>query len=558
MHAPATAELDRRSFLIAAGTATAATTAALSSHAATARADEAGESAEADAAEAPVETPVPDEVLECDVAVVGCGVAGISACTQAAELGASVIGLDRALGVAGTNGVNTVGFYGVANPEEIPLHFQQLTEMSHYVMNNLFLRTYLGTVEDVIARYKEKGLTIQTSHVEYTEEAPGFYGVGSVIDTTLHVLANRGVDRAAEYEAMLATYDNIDIHWQTEVTQLIQDENGAVTGCFATDAEGRVYQINAKGGVIVCCGGFVHNAEMVDRYLGGATVYSFASSFNDGAGIKLAQSAGAQLGKNFSFNMSEGGGLNHKSAEFNTSLFGTRAISRSPIMGDVILNRRAERFVDEAVFTKKTAMFCGEALTRESSPFYTVMSQAEFDAVKEQTMFDYVLNRYGYAIEHDMILMFFAQAPLDTIEEDAQLAIEEGWCWKADTFEELEEASGLTGLAATMNHYNEMCAAGEDTDLYKDPAFLVAYAPEDGPFYLVEHDVSAWATQGGIKVDGNCRALTRDLSVIDGLYVAGMDAETNSMPYLYGGSAQGFALGGGAIAAKHAVSRAQA
>ncbi|MDR1421800.1 MAG: FAD-binding protein [Coriobacteriales bacterium] len=495
-----------------------------------------------------------DEVLECDVAVVGCGVAGISACVRATDLGARVIGMDRALSVAGTNAVSTVGFYGIANKEELPIQYKQLTEKSNYMLNITFLSRYLGIIEDLAANYLARGMTIMTQTAYPTEENPGDFGVGSVIFTTGHFFVNREGDRAAEYEGLLESCDGLDQMWRTEVTGLIVND-GVISGCYAQDSDGRVYQINAKGGVIVCTGGFVHNAEMVSQYIGNTTVYSYANLFNDGAGIKLAQSTGAQLGKNFALNCSEGGGLNHKSREFNTYLFGTNSISRSPIIGDVILNRRGQRFVDEGVMSKKTAMFCSEPLTREGGAFYTVMSQKEIDTLKTTTLFDYVLQRYGFAFTHPMILMFFAQDALPNIQEDAETAITEGWCWKADSFEALEQVSGLANLAATMQEYNGMCAAGVDTILYKDEDFLVPYLEEDGPFYLVEHDFSAWSTQGGIKTDAYCRALDGDSQVIPGLYMAGMDADNNMVPYLFGGTAQGFALGSGYLAAEDAVKR---
>lgn len=77
-------------------------------------------------------TITPDVVDDCDVVVVGVGVAGISACIEAAEAGAKVIGIDRAVGVVGTNAVSTVGIYGIADPSEISEHFRQMTAATYY------------------------------------------------------------------------------------------------------------------------------------------------------------------------------------------------------------------------------------------------------------------------------------------------------------------------------------------------------------------------------------------------------------------------------------------
>ena len=143
------------------------------------------------------------------------------------------------------------------------------------------------------------------------------------------------------------------------------------------------------------------------------------------------------------------------------------------------------------------------------------------------------------------------------MEADAEAAISEGWCWKGNTFEELEEASGIPNIAQTMKEYNEMCEKGEDTLLYKDPAFLLPYREEDGPFYLIENYLGSCATQGGMKTDDHCRALNSDHNVIEGLFVAGLDADIESTPYMVGATCHGFSVGSGYIAAEAAAERAK-
>lgn len=491
-----------------------------------------------------VSLPTPDETIDCDVVVVGMGVSGTAACTTAAQAGAKVVGIDRAIGVAATNIVNTVAIRansaagtGKEVGEAVRDDFREMAKTTWYELNGPFVSRYLRDIEELVDLWVERGVGMT-----YVAETPGYY-----FDV-------REGERGEQISAMLDSFDNLTQMWRTEVTHLVE-EAGVVKGVLAVDKDGKVYQINAAGGVIVGTGGFVHNEEMVAQYMGGLKVQSYANQFNDGAGIKLAQSVGAQMGKNFCMNCAEGGGVNSKSHEFNTYLFGTSGLSRSPIIGDVLLNQRGKRFCDEGVMVDKTAMFCGESLTREGGPYYSVMSQATIDALSGKTILQYVKERYNFDIWHQMVIMFFGQAPLDTIQQDADTAIEEGWCWKADTFEELEQVSGVENLADTMNEYNAMCEAGVDTRLYKAENFLVPYAPEDGPFYLIEHEMPCWATQGGIKTDEDLRALDGDMKVIEGLYVVGMDADLQSSPYMLGATAQGFSAGSGQLAARHAVSR---
>lgn len=490
---------------------------------------------------------IANEVVDCDVVVVGVGVAGISACVEAAEMGVKVVGIDRAIGIAGTNAIMAVGMYGVGDPNEVAAHFNYLTTSTFYQFNNRFTRYYLDIIDTQAARYKERGMSLNTTSREST---------GGNFHATQHMYSSRGLDRAKEFEAMLAQYENLNLYWQTEVTELIR-EGDKVIGVYAKDDEDRVIRFHAKGGVIICTGGFGSNLDMVASYMGGAIAYPTGSKFNDGAGIRLAQSVGAQIGKNFAINATEGGALNPKaSGPQNVMDSEYNAMLRSVLIGDVILNRRGERFVDEAVMCKRTMMFCSEPVTHEGGLYYTIMTQAEMDILKAKTLAEFCLERYDFTITHAMILRFLASAPFYNIDKDAEIAIQEGWCWKGNTFEELEKASAIPNIVRTMNEYNELCENGIDTLLFKDPKFLKPYWQEDGPFYLIENYLGSCCTQGGIKTDGICRALNSNHAIIDGLYIAGMDADLESTPYIIGSTCHGFSVGSGYIAAEDAAKRA--
>lgn len=492
---------------------------------------------------------VPDNTVDCDVVVVGVGVSGISACVAAAEAGAEVVGIDRAVGIVGTNAVSAVGIYGVGDPSTIGQHFSYLTSATYYQFNNRFVRKYLDIIETQVTRYVNKGMSLRTV-------ARDASATGTGAPSVQHMYTVDGSERAGEFEAMLASYKNLTLCWQTEVTEILT-EDGKITGAYAKDKNGSITQYNAKGGVIICTGGFAANVDMMKSYMGGAWALVTGSSFTDGSGIKMAQAVGGQMGKNFAINATEGGALNAK-ASCGTNVMEPEynAMLRSILTGDVLINKRGERFVDEAIMCKKTMMFCSEPVTREGGLYYGIMSQAEMDMLKKMTLADFCLQRYGFKITNAMILMFLASDSMPNFDTDAQTAIDEGWCWKGKTFEELEQKSGVPNIAATMKEYNQMCANGQDTLLFKDPKFLVPYNEADGPFYLVENQLGLCCTQGGIRTDGDCRALDSGFDVIEGLYVAGMDADNESVPYIVGATCHGFSIGSGCIAAEDAAERA--
>lgn len=149
------------------------------------------------------------------------------------------------------------------------------------------------------------------------------------------------------------------------------------------------------------------------------------------------------------------------------------------------------------------------------------------------------------------LLAGFQGVTLTEMDKDIEQAISEGWAAKADTLEELAEKFGLTHMVDTVTAYNEACQSGHDDDFFTPADYLTPVT--EGPYYIFEYNPGAWCTIGGIKTDGNCRALDADNHVIGGLYVAGCAADLWSVPYYQGGSCNGFSLASGLLAGETAA-----
>lgn len=61
---------------------------------------------------------------------------------------------------------------------------------------------------------------------------------------------------------------NIPIHTRTKAVELLRDESLNCTGVKAVGPNGPV-TYKAKGGVVICTGGFHNNKDLVTRYMGG-------------------------------------------------------------------------------------------------------------------------------------------------------------------------------------------------------------------------------------------------------------------------------------------------
>ncbi|MCD8353145.1 MAG: FAD-binding protein, partial [Clostridiales bacterium] len=92
---------------------------------------------------------------------------------------------------------------------------------------------------------------------------------------------------------------------------------------------------------------------------------------------------------------------------------------------------------------------------------------------------------------------------------------------KADTLEELAEKLNIPAetFVATVEHYNEMCEAGEDTDYGKEAHRMTPV--DTAPFYGVR--TCAWhlTTLSGCLINTDMQVIQEDSTPIEGLYATG-------------------------------------
>lgn len=499
------------------------------------------------AAEEEMVSYTPDEVLDVDVLVCGCGVSGIMAAAAAGRAGANVLAVDAAESVVMTNMCAIAGSFGIEDRDQVQQDeyitkeefFNYIYEGTHYQSNAGLLSHMLDVSASVWDIMYDAGVSIM-------QEFMGTNAESTVLARTGHVYTVRGEERAVEFEKLLAD-NHVKNMWETSVKDLIV-EDGVVTGAYAEAADGKIYQINAKGGVVVACGGFLHNEEMVKQYFAGTQMtQTHGNKLTDGAGIKMVQKVGGQLGKNFSISLNETTAGQRKSVGENCLLV-------FPLLGNLLVNKYGKRFMNEQAQCERT-MFCGEPLIREGGKYYAVTDQAFIDTLTTTALGEF-LGEAAVANMAPTLRMTMVNRVMEELPEDVEYAIEEGWCWKADTLEELQEMTGMPHLKDTIEMYNGFCETGVDTQMYKPAMYMRPIA--EGPFYVIECEIAAWMTIGGIKTDEDCRVMTADMDPIEGLYVAGADCDCWATPYYQGGTTSGFALSSGYIAGEAAAKRANA
>ena len=488
------------------------------------------------------ELPPADAEESCDVVVVGLGTSGLVAASAAAKEGAKVIGLDRSASMGATNAAMVSGVWAIESAPE-------LAEPNYLTVKDMFDFIWTGTHYQTNAPLLRNVLPASGKGIDLMIEGgvPFMFAFQGADENTLmlnrggHIYATSGAERAEALQGMLDKF-GVDSRWDAEVTNLLI-EDGKVVGVRYQDGS-KAIDVKAAN-TIIATGGFIQNEDMLREYYSGAVMYGTGNQYNDGAGIRLAQSAGAQMGKNFSTSINESGACNMKSSARFVSLedCNDTPVFSLPLFGGLMVNKQGSRFMDEGTMAKHT-MYCGEPLLREGV-YYMVIDDGLIEELSTTPIMDFI-SKDAFGNMAPGVQMGFEGKTLTALPDMVQQGIDEGWIWKADTAEDLAEACGMKHLADTVKTYNGYCAAGIDEEMFKEAQFLRAV--DTGSLYVVELDIAAWVTLGGIKTDGYCRAVDADANPIPGLFVAGVDGDFWAVPYFEGGSAQGFCVGSGYLA----------
>ena len=91
----------------------------------------------------------------------------------------------------------------------------------------------------------------------------------------------------------------------------------------------------------------------------------------------------------------------------------------------------------------------------------------------------------------------------------------------ADTLEELAEKMGVPvdAFVASIEHWNEMCDAGEDSDFHFPGRMM--HRIDTAPFYATKEMASCLCTAGGLQITPSSEVLDTSAQPIPGLYAIG-------------------------------------
>ena len=474
-----------------------------------------------------------DETLETPILIVGAGSAGMMAAYEASKAGAQVLVISNSPSANATNGASITGTCAVETPytEEIGQEYsledlyKRMISFAHWTVNPRLLKNCVQLLPSNISTFADMGIEVML--------AGDRYGIGF---NDVHIFLTQGKWALAEQKCK---DQGVEFMYNMTAEEPIMDGD-TVVGIRATDNDGKVYDIKAKA-VLLACGGFISNKEKLKEHFGDIDIVDMGFPFNTGKGIEVAQKAGGFFERITGLGMNDIYGMNAKS--YKLSVFNSNPLMQLAFYGNLITDEHGDRFMNEYMLANEPMAGGGEA-TLHVKRYYCIYNEATLMKMKDEAYYQTIGAPEFWTSAATMF-----NAPIADLDANLEEALAEGWCYKADTLEELAEMTGCENLAETVRTYDGYVAAGDDPVYHKQPAPMQPIG-EEGPFYLFEYNPSAFNTFGGCRTDHLTRALKSNFDVIPGLYIAGVEnGSLYSSPYYdVGGTCSGLALASGRLA----------
>ncbi len=475
----------------------------------------------------PVEKPersTEEKTETVDVVVVGSGLTGTVAALAAQEAGAKVVILEKLPYYGGISQTSAAAAKIDALDDENgegeyyqyllykPVGLMQDRDAMVNGYPDLEAAQVLADLSRPTAEWMaEMGVTV--NYIEGMRDELGLFNM-SLAKLSDGVHLNTSDECGGAIEVMMNRFleNGGKLYLETPATELITDETGAVVGVKAEGMDGN-YTFNCKG-VALCCGGFGNNPEMIAELapaFAGETMGGTCIG-NTGDGIRMAREIGAAVYKD---NFLMGGAGRAFITDYD--LLTPYADCESP-KAALHVNPMGMRVNSEDPVSYTSAITYANPHTED---YYWIITNEEVANT------NYYVSPY-YPSE-DTIRGNY----IDLLTE----ALAEGkpGIYKADTLEDLARMINITPttLMYTVSHYNNLCEQGEDTDLHKNPQYLIAMT--EGPWYAAKADMEYFGTVGGIVTDATSAVLREDGTAIPGLYAAGETSNHKVLNMSYSG-----------------------
>lgn len=488
------------------------------------------------------------KTVDVDVAVVGCGIAGVAACRSVAEDGGLVAAFEKADGPQCRSGE-----YAVINGkvqakwgrdtwtrEQIDDIIDSHMVESTYRCKRSIMSKWAHNIGDAFDWWVEANPDLyyaETTRSAIPDESadnfiiPIFYPLPEHYDwkqerfpcypTSVEFKPDQHVTVEANMQKAIDT-GNVQTFYGCFVEKLIM-ENGRCVGLYARDAAtGEYIKCNASKGVILSTGDYSQNTRMLKHFCPEVIENNIQCLFtnvdvegnftNQGDGIQLGMWAGAQVQQSHAPMIHHMGG--------GADLAGVGVMGNA---GFLNLDLNGKRFMNEDL--------PGQQLENQIELQKNRESWQIFDSNWPEQL-PYMPAAHGGACYYEDYASEDEGPKNNTTYRNykspyqLEAAVADGRAVKADTLEELvakiypdDTAAQQTALDS-IQRYNELAKAGYDEDFHKPASRM--WAVENGPFYADKFTTALLLVCiGGLESDEDCHTFDVDRNVISGLYVAG-------------------------------------
>lgn len=313
--------------------------------------------------------------------------------------------------------------------------------------------------------------------------------------------------------------DTVERKTSCPLTALVQDpETKRVLGGVYEKGGKSVY-VKANKGVVMTCGGFENDEEMLQDYLSFERMHAAGSTENTGDGHRICAKLGASM---WHMNSFAGAWTNGISTD-GKNMLQYRSLKKAQ---GIVVGINGRRFYQE---WEGTTMFTpGEEGPLELH-YGCRHGHQNFGGdwrmlplpPKSWFIYDSEGKKYGAYMGKD-VSKNTLQNQTEKKEIDPTIdAVADGYAHVADTIKELAEKIGVPAdeLEKTVERWNRDCEAGEDTQFHRHASQLTPVA--SGPFYAIECVPEILNTDGGPRRNSKSEILDVDGNPIPGLYSSG-------------------------------------
>jgi len=500
---------------------------------------------------------------EFDVVVAGSGAAGLTAALTAADLGLSVLVIEKAGRFGGSTARSGGGIWAPGNtvlrrariadtPEQARAYLAYVAEGVPAARREALLEHGPDMLALVLAKTPLRFAWVP-GYADYYPEAPGGLAAGRSIEPVpldgRRVLGEELAHLARPYLPSPVAITQAEYRWlslgrhprgiraglrvagRAARARLLGQRMlslgqalaaglraGLVTG-VRTRAEGREPAlIRARRGVLIATGGFERDEQMRRRYQRPPVGIEWTTGApgNTGDGIRAGLDLGAEVG------LMDDAWWGPSIPLPGGPYF---CLAERSLPGCILVNGAGQRFVNESApyVDAVHAMYDGDTPENPHIPAWLVFDQRYRD-------------RYVFA----------GRPPGRPLPRRWSAA---GAVVRADDLAGLAQAAGVDadGLVKTVARFNEFATAGRDEDFgrgdsaydryYGDPRLANPnLAPlARPPFYALKIVPGDLGTKGGLRTDERARVLRPDGTVIEGLFAAG-NASAAVMGHSYAGA----------------------